>query len=70
MVMQGYKAAFNFDVIAEVGFDDEAAFKALIAMLKVEEVSKKIKEDEDRFCDREKLMVVVAGDVLQTKIQE
>ena len=56
---------FEYDAVAEVGFDDKAAFHAFIAVLKVEEASKEIRADEDKFVDREKMKTVLIGDVVQ-----
>jgi hypothetical protein len=66
-VVRGNKAAFDFDAIAEVTFDDEAAFQAFLAALAVEEASKALTMDEDKFSDREKMKIVVVGDVQETK---
>jgi len=66
-VVRGDKAAFGFDAIAEVSFDDEAAFHAFMAVLVKEEASKAIIMDENKFVDREKLTVVFVGDVQETR---
>jgi hypothetical protein len=66
-VVQGDKAAFDFDAIAEVSFDNEAAFHAFLAVLDVEEASKMLRMDEDKFSDREMMKIVVVGDVHETK---
>jgi hypothetical protein len=66
-VVQGNKTAFDFDAIAEVSFDDEAAFQAFLAALKREEASKMLRMDEDKFSDRERMTIVVVGDVQETK---
>jgi len=65
-VIHGDKAAFDFDVIAEVSFDDEAAFQAFLAALAGEEAAKTLKIDEDKFINREKMRIVVVGDVQET----
>jgi len=65
-VLHGDKAAFDFDVIAEVRFDDEAAYKAFLGALAGEEVTKTLKIDEDKFINREKMRIVVVGDVHET----
>ena len=67
-VVQGNKAAFDFDAIAEVSFNDEAAFQAFLAALRVEEASKTLRMDEEKFSDGEKMRIVVVGDVQETKI--
>jgi hypothetical protein len=66
-VVQGNKAAFDFDVISEVSFANEAAFQAFVAALRVEEASKTLRIDEEKFADLEKMKIVVAGDVEETK---
>jgi hypothetical protein len=66
-VVQGDKGFFDFDVIAESSYDDEAAFHAFVAMLKKEEASKVLRADEDKFSDREKMKIVVVGDVQETE---
>jgi hypothetical protein len=66
-VIQGDKAAYSFDVIAEIGFDDEEAFQAFLASLKREDASRTLKMDEEKFLDREKMTIVVVGDVQETK---
>jgi hypothetical protein len=66
-VVQGDKAAFGFDAIAEVSFDDEAAFQAFLAALRVEEASKMLRMDEEKFSDSEKMTIVVVGDIHETK---
>jgi EthD domain len=66
-LLRGDRTAFDFDAIAELGFDDEAGFKAFIAALTSEEASEALRMDEDKFCDREKMKVVVVGDVQETK---
>ncbi|KAE9377394.1 hypothetical protein N431DRAFT_436616 [Stipitochalara longipes BDJ] len=67
-VIRGDETSFGFDAISEVGFDDEAAFHDFIAALRVENASKVIRLDEEKFCDVKKLTVVVVGDVQETKI--
>jgi hypothetical protein len=67
-VLRGDKASFDFDAIAEVSFDDEAAYHAFIDVLGSKEPTEKLTEDEDKFSDREKLKIVVIGDIQETKI--
>jgi hypothetical protein len=67
VVLRGNKAFFDFDAVAEVDFDDEAAYRAFIESLSTEEATDKIAADEDRFSVREKLRVVVVGDIQETK---
>jgi len=69
-ILRGDNSVCNFDAISEVSFDDEAAFHAFMAALKIEEASKILREDEKKFCDCERLTVVVVGDVRETKREE
>jgi hypothetical protein len=66
-VLQGDKAVFDFDAIAEVSFDDKSHFQAFLESLRGEEAHKKLTQDEDKFSDRGKLKIVVVGDVQETK---
>jgi hypothetical protein len=66
-VVQGNAVALDFDAIAEISFDDEAAFQAFLAVLSVGEASKVLKKDEETFAVREKMRIAVIGDVQETK---
>jgi hypothetical protein len=66
-VVQGDSTFFTFDAITEASFDSEAAFRAFLAVLKVEEVSKTLIADEEKFSDRGKMKIVVIGDVQETR---
>lgn len=67
-VLQGDKASFDFDAVAEVSFDNEAAYHAFIDVLSTEEATEKLTADEDSFSVREKLKIVVIGDIQETKV--
>ena len=66
-MLLGDKASFDFDAIAEVSFDDEAAYQAFINVLGSKEASEKLAADEDKFSERAKMKIVVIGDVQETK---
>ncbi|RFU34927.1 hypothetical protein B7463_g1415, partial [Scytalidium lignicola] len=66
-VLQGNKAFFDFDAVAEVSFNDEPGYKAFIDVLSTEEASKTLVEDEEKFSGREKIKIVVIGDIQETK---
>jgi hypothetical protein len=66
-VLRGDKASFDYDAVADVSFDDEAAYHAFINVLNNEEALDKLVADEDKFSDREKMKIVVIGDVQETK---
>lgn len=66
MVLVGTPADFEYDVCAEVVFDDEAAFQAFFACVTQAEAARRIAEDEELFLDREKLRVVVVNDCTVT----
>jgi hypothetical protein len=68
-IIQGTPAGFDFDAIAEASFEDEAAFQAFLEALTAdEEASKILRADEEKFSDREKMKIVVVGDVRETKV--
>jgi EthD domain len=66
-VLRGKNAFFDFDAVAKVAFDDEAAYQAFIESLGTEEATAKIAADEDKFSDAEGLRIVVIGDIEETK---
>ena len=47
-------SGFDFDVVAEMAFDDAAAFEAFIEVFQREEVRKVVEEDELLFVERGK----------------
>jgi hypothetical protein len=61
-VLIGEQADFEYDAIAELVFDDEAAFHAFSARISESEAAERIARDEDLFLDRAKVKVVVVGD--------
>ncbi|KUJ15029.1 hype protein [Mollisia scopiformis] len=67
---QSMDPAVDVDAVAEIIFGDETAFQAFMAVLKVEEAAKELRIVEDKFVDREKLKMVVVGDIQETKRQE
>lgn len=66
-ILRGNKAFFDFDAVAEVGFEDEAAYRAFIQSLSGEEATAKLAEDEKRFADMEQMRVLVIGDIQETR---
>jgi EthD domain len=67
-VLIGEQADFQHDAIAELVFDDEAAFHAFSARISESEVAERIARDEDLFLDRAKMKVVVVGDCIVTTL--
>lgn len=65
-VLVGTQADFAYDALAELVFDDEAAFQAFFARVSEPAVAAKIAADEELFLDRAKMRVVVQGDVVVT----
>ncbi|KAI1098013.1 hypothetical protein F4804DRAFT_325940 [Jackrogersella minutella] len=62
MVLVGSQEDFDYDVVAEMVFESEEAFKAFYTLLQTEENAKTIDEDEKTFLDRGRIRVVVAGE--------
>ena len=52
---------FDYDAFASIVFADEAAFEAFYARLREADVAKALREDEDRFLRRQKLVVAATG---------
>jgi len=66
-ILRGDKAFFDFEAAAEIFFDNETAYQAFLDSLRTEEAREKIAADENKFSDREKLRMVVIGDIEETK---
>ncbi|UNI24092.1 hypothetical protein JDV02_009868 [Purpureocillium takamizusanense] len=65
-VLVGEQADFAYDVISELTFADEDAFRVFFAQYQSEEVAAEIREDEERFLDVGRLRAVVLGEVCET----
>lgn len=61
-VLIGTPTDFEYDAIAEVIFEDEAAFQAFFACVNQEEAAVRIAEDEEKFLNRAKMRVVLVDD--------
>ncbi|OLN94351.1 hypothetical protein CCHL11_02945 [Colletotrichum chlorophyti] len=61
-VLVGSQEDFDYDVVAEMVFEDEAAFGAFCGVLAEEENARRIDEDEKTFLDRSRCRVVVLGE--------
>lgn len=66
-VLLGQQSDFSFDAIAELTFEDEAAFERFQAKVGEPEIARAIQEDEQGWSDRGKLGIVVLGEVRETK---
>ena len=58
-VLVGTQEDFSYDGIAELAFEDEAAFKTFYGIVSEPEVAAKIAADEDNFILKEKTRAVV-----------
>jgi len=65
-VLAGDQSDFEYDVISELTFESEDAFKEFFAKYQSEEIAAAIGEDEERFLDSGKLRAVVLGEVHET----
>ncbi|KAL8641390.1 MAG: hypothetical protein Q9226_008641 [Calogaya cf. arnoldii] len=63
-VVVGCQTDFEYDVIGELSFENEDAWKAFYAKISEKEVAEKIAEDEERFL--EKMKAVVLSDCVVT----
>jgi hypothetical protein len=65
-VLVGDPATVPYDVMTEMTFADEAAFRAFFARYQEEEVIKALSEDEKLFMDSSKMTAFVVGEVGET----
>lgn len=65
-VLVGQQSDFDFDAYAEVTFADQAAFEAFSAKVYAPDAAAQIRADEEKFLDREKLGIVLLGEVVET----
>ena len=60
----GTQADFEYDVIAELTVENEAAFQVFFALFSRKEAAERINEDEEMFLDRRRMRVAVVGDCI------
>lgn len=65
-VLIGTPADFEYDLLAELTFDDEAAFRAFFACISQEEAGERIAKDAAMVVDRAKMRVVLADGCIET----
>ena len=65
-VLIGQQSDVDYDAIAELVFDNQAAFEAFFAKVREPDVAVRIGRDEEMFLDRTRMKVVVLGDCLVT----
>ncbi|KAK7743076.1 hypothetical protein SLS62_010708 [Diatrype stigma] len=61
-VFAGSQADVDYDVLAEMAFESEDAFRAFVAILREEENARAIEEDEKHFFDRSRVRTVLLGE--------
>lgn len=66
-VFIGSQADFDYDVIAELTFTDQAAFGPFIGLMQQPDNAAKIAEAEGKFMDSSKTSIVVIGETIVTK---
>ncbi|KAI1392804.1 EthD domain-containing protein [Hypoxylon trugodes] len=66
-VIVGPQADFDYDVLAEMVFENEDAAKKFYGILGEEENAKWIEQDESGFFDRNRVRLVVLGEVEVTE---
>ncbi|KAL8710304.1 MAG: hypothetical protein Q9220_005074 [cf. Caloplaca sp. 1 TL-2023] len=67
VALVGSHSEDDFDVIAELVFDDEAQFQELMRVVGEGEAAERIKRDEEKFLDRGKTRILVGGGSVVTK---
>lgn len=63
-VLIGVQADFDYDVISELVFEDEAAFLSFFSHVTTPENAAQIAANEEVFLDRARLRMVVVGETL------
>ncbi|OTB01352.1 hypothetical protein M426DRAFT_14514 [Hypoxylon sp. CI-4A] len=66
-VVVGAQSDFDYDVLAEMAFEDQASYKKFAEILSTGENAQRILEDEARFFDRSRVRMVVLGDTEVTE---
>ncbi|KAI1262261.1 EthD domain-containing protein [Xylariaceae sp. FL1019] len=66
-VVIGTQEEFDYDAFAELSFEDEAAFQTFFALTQQPDNAAQIAEDEQKFLDRARMTVVLAGETTVTK---
>ena len=66
MLLLGQQTDFPFDAIAELTFEDRAAFERFSARVQEPENARLIALDEERWSDSGRLGIVVLGEVVIT----
>ncbi|KAI0553954.1 EthD domain-containing protein [Xylaria curta] len=66
-VLIGTQDDFDYDAIAELTFEDAAAFQTFFGRMQQPEIAAKIAADEEKFLDRTRMPVVVLGDTTETR---
>ncbi|KAI1203689.1 EthD domain-containing protein [Nemania serpens] len=66
-VIIGTQKDFDYDAVAELTFEDEAAFHTFYGIVEQPENAAKIAADEENFLDRSRLTAVVVGDTTETR---
>jgi len=61
-VLIGAPAEFDYDAIAELVFEDEAAYRMFLGLISEEDAARRIRDDERLFLDRSRMRVVVLGE--------
>ncbi|KAI0900632.1 EthD domain-containing protein [Annulohypoxylon nitens] len=66
-VLLGTQGDFDYDVVVELAFADQAAFQAYAAATHSGDAQAKISADEESFIDRSKSRAVILGSTEVTK---
>jgi hypothetical protein len=70
-VFVGSQEDFQYDAFAKLTFEDEAGFARFFNLMHEKSVVKEMVEgDEEKFLDRERMRVVILGDVIETSRDE
>lgn len=65
-VLVGEQDDFDYDVVSELTFADEDAFKAYFERYQSKDIARALADDEMLFMDSIKMRAVVIGEVMET----
>ncbi|KAJ5782485.1 Dimeric alpha-beta barrel [Penicillium paradoxum] len=67
VLLAGNPAEMRYDAVVLMSFEDAAGFKRFTAALDTDEAKALVEADEAGFWDRERMKVVIVGDVRESR---
>lgn len=67
VILSGTQEGFDYDVLTEMAFEDEAGLQSFFGVMNAQDVKEKIDADCSKFMDLHKTKLVVLGNVVETR---